>query len=216
MGVDSETKQVFSERLSGFTANPLACTVRICAVDCVETNTFSALEAPDTDYDRYREFLDTEQYPSIEIQTDANGLFEAQLFVPLEFVDSLNKNHRPSFKVVAYITDDVEVFDIQLFEMISPHGISIISDVDDTIKHSDVFKGLYSTLKKALFHDLQDVPGMADSYNLLVREINLVFEASQFPLCLRWPIPIHSSRRCVPTEISLSARIINAQEHKTA
>jgi type III secretory pathway component EscV len=168
MGVDAETKQVFSDRLSGFTANPLACTVRICAVDCVETNTFSALEPPDTEYDRYREFLGTEQYPSVEIQTDANGLFETQLEVPLEFVNAQKETIRPSFKLIAYTTDDVEVFDIQMYEMISPQGISIVSDVDDTIKHSDVYKGLYSTLKKALFHDLQDVPGMADSYNLLV------------------------------------------------
>jgi hypothetical protein len=163
MGTDEETKKVFSDRLSGFTANPLICTIRICVVECVETKPFNLSET--IAFETYRELIQSTEFPSVQVQTDANGLFEEELEVSMDrFPCTLE---RPSFRLVAYLTDDDEIFDIQSFELLSNDGISIISDVDDTIKHSDVYKGIYSTIKNALFHDLKDVPGMADSYNLL-------------------------------------------------
>jgi phosphatidate phosphatase APP1 len=50
--------------------------------------------------------------------------------------------------------------------LIEPNGFSIISDIDDTIKESDVHLGKRAAIKAAFFADTPPVPGMADLYNV--------------------------------------------------
>ncbi|KAF9960753.1 hypothetical protein BGZ65_011774 [Modicella reniformis] len=48
--------------------------------------------------------------------------------------------------------------------LIDPKGISIISDIDDTIKETNVTAGARIILRNTFLRDMQDVKGMADVY----------------------------------------------------
>ncbi|KAK9761886.1 hypothetical protein K7432_012875 [Basidiobolus ranarum] len=49
--------------------------------------------------------------------------------------------------------------------LIEPYGISIISDIDDTIKASNVSLGTREILTNTFLQDLKEVPGMANVYH---------------------------------------------------
>ncbi|KAJ1657676.1 hypothetical protein IWQ61_002970 [Dispira simplex] len=51
-----------------------------------------------------------------------------------------------------------------IVDLVGPKGISVISDIDDTIKISDVIQGTLALMEKALFRHSQPVPGMAQVY----------------------------------------------------
>ncbi|KAI9031917.1 hypothetical protein CLU79DRAFT_730673 [Phycomyces nitens] len=51
-----------------------------------------------------------------------------------------------------------------LVNLISPSGISIISDIDDTIKDTRVLNGARTVLSNTFFKEPKDVDGMADVY----------------------------------------------------
>ncbi|KAJ1968201.1 hypothetical protein IWQ62_001385 [Dispira parvispora] len=51
-----------------------------------------------------------------------------------------------------------------IVDLVGPRGISVISDIDDTIKISDVVQGTLALMEKALFRHSQPVPGMAQVY----------------------------------------------------
>ncbi|RKP39046.1 hypothetical protein BJ085DRAFT_28777 [Dimargaris cristalligena] len=52
-----------------------------------------------------------------------------------------------------------------IVDLIGPHGVSVISDIDDTIKISNVAHGKLALMEKALFEPSQEVPGMAELYH---------------------------------------------------
>ncbi|KAJ1984478.1 hypothetical protein H4R34_000625 [Dimargaris verticillata] len=49
-------------------------------------------------------------------------------------------------------------------DLIGPYGVSVISDIDDTIKISHVSRGKRALVEKALFQSCEAVPGMAELY----------------------------------------------------
>ncbi|KAI9228327.1 MAG: hypothetical protein DHS80DRAFT_1343, partial [Piptocephalis tieghemiana] len=49
--------------------------------------------------------------------------------------------------------------------LIEPHGISVISDIDDTIKDTGVIEGRRTVLSNTFLSQLREVPGMSDTYN---------------------------------------------------
>ncbi|CAB4380405.1 unnamed protein product [Rhizophagus irregularis] len=48
--------------------------------------------------------------------------------------------------------------------LIEPEGVSIISDIDDTIKDTNILRGAKRVLSNTFLHPFKDVPGMADLY----------------------------------------------------
>jgi len=48
--------------------------------------------------------------------------------------------------------------------LVPSQGVTIISDIDDTIKDSDVHLGARAAMKNAFLQDSREVPGMADVY----------------------------------------------------
>ncbi|ORX94323.1 hypothetical protein K493DRAFT_337867, partial [Basidiobolus meristosporus CBS 931.73] len=49
--------------------------------------------------------------------------------------------------------------------LIEPYGISVISDIDDTIKASNISLGTREILTNTFLQDLKEVPGMANVYH---------------------------------------------------
>ncbi|RIA99744.1 hypothetical protein C1645_730662 [Glomus cerebriforme] len=48
--------------------------------------------------------------------------------------------------------------------LVEPEGVSIISDIDDTIKDTDILRGAKKVLSNTFLQPFKDVPGMADVY----------------------------------------------------
>jgi len=52
-------------------------------------------------------------------------------------------------------------------ELLSDTGVSLISDVDDTIKHSNIGSGASAMFANAMLEAAQELPGMTETYNKL-------------------------------------------------
>ncbi|CAO3622964.1 unnamed protein product [Cunninghamella echinulata] len=51
-----------------------------------------------------------------------------------------------------------------IVNLIEPTGISIISDIDDTIKETQILHGARTVLQNTFFNETNDIPGMAEAY----------------------------------------------------
>ncbi|KAI8820703.1 uncharacterized protein EV422DRAFT_529811 [Fimicolochytrium jonesii] len=127
---------------------------------------------PDTSSFDYDQLAKTEA--GIDLVTDASGFFSGTIQLPKSFVDKWREeNAQPwvdhnSVQIVAFKPGEPETLNtVGQVELISPEGVSIISDVDDTIKESLVHEGKMAAINAALFAEAREVPGMADAYNYL-------------------------------------------------
>lgn len=57
-----------------------------------------------------------------------------------------------------------------LVNLIEPNGISVISDIDDTIKCTKVLAGARTVLINTFFNPTRAVPGMAETYSQWVKK----------------------------------------------
>lgn len=98
--------------------------------------------------------------------TDAAGLLRTELVLPEAVIDAIRDDSTPSipwikFKAVLSSGDEREFGG--LVQLLEPQGASIISDVDDTLKHSNVPN------RRDLFHNtfsraFAPIPGMPELY----------------------------------------------------
>jgi Uncharacterized conserved protein len=133
-----------------------------------ETATFKA---------RMRAFLvDNEREKTIHIRlgerifragkSGPNGHFASDLVLPNEHIEAIlaaNKENNRTIRFAALLpSDDHRRFAGQI-ECIEPRGVSVISDVDDTIKISEV-RNRRALLANTFLRDYQAVAGMAQVY----------------------------------------------------
>ncbi|KAF9306098.1 hypothetical protein BGZ74_007566, partial [Mortierella antarctica] len=107
-------------------------------------------------------------FPTVQISSKPGGHFDGTLRVSLDEVD-INRQeegggHRRFLKLHAYHPDMTEHCH-GIVNLIDPEGISIISDIDDTIKETNVVAGTRIILRNTFLKDMRDVPGMASVYN---------------------------------------------------
>jgi hypothetical protein len=57
--------------------------------------------------------------------------------------------------------------------LIPPFGISLISDIDDTIRQSNIYRGVKKLLKTIFIEQTMEVNGMADIYREWVRKLSI-------------------------------------------
>lgn len=83
------------------------------------------------------------------------------------FRAEVNHQNEGDVIVTAFCDSDTSSAATITVPIISATGLSIVSDVDDTIKDSMVYKSKIHAIAKALFKKPQEVPGMANAYNYL-------------------------------------------------
>ncbi|KAJ3017712.1 hypothetical protein HKX48_003404 [Thoreauomyces humboldtii] len=126
-------------------------------------------ELGDVDWERLKTVEE-----GVTLTTDASGFFAGTVKVPLTLVDKWKGQADPlmddpnAVRLVAFKMEDNELHSVSTVNLISPDGVSVISDVDDTIKDSSVHVGKMAAINAALFAEAREVPGMADAYNYLV------------------------------------------------
>ncbi|MCX7553985.1 DUF2183 domain-containing protein [Marinicella sp. S1101] len=99
------------------------------------------------------------------VRTDFNGLQHGTLTLTAERADELleAKNAKNGWLTFNAVSDD-HVGKGQL-RLINPTGTSVISDIDDTIKITDISAGQAVVLMNTFFKDFVAAPGMLDFYH---------------------------------------------------
>ncbi|KNC99696.1 uncharacterized protein SPPG_05077 [Spizellomyces punctatus DAOM BR117] len=189
--VDAASRSLHDERAGMFLANSLKnVDIRVCAIGLAP----SALVLKRNGIDRavdigevidHEEALEEDEIKALDcaslgttetgitLTTDTSGFFSGTIELPSKIVDAWRQEKDESvadhdqIRIAAFKVGCHSLHAVGSVELISPTGISIISDVDDTIKESSVHEGRMAAINKALFSEAKDVAGMADAYNYL-------------------------------------------------
>ncbi|KAG0319632.1 hypothetical protein BGZ97_001754 [Linnemannia gamsii] len=130
----------------------------------------------------HNEDLGHGMFPTVQISSRPGGHFDGTLRVSHEDVQAHRKqsslselsrsktvtgksdeSHPRFLKLHAYHPDMKEHCH-GIVNLVDPEGISIISDIDDTIKETDVVAGARIILRNTFLKEMMDVPGMAEVY----------------------------------------------------
>jgi len=112
-----------------------------------------------------------------------NGHFGGTLHVPVDEVDSLESSGQLrdgwlQFDVITRHRDN-RSFPGRA-QLIGPTGVSVISDIDDTIKHTNV-RSRKALLANTFLREFQSVPGMAELYRNWGRQQAMFHYVSSSP-----------------------------------
>ncbi|KAJ1344529.1 hypothetical protein BSLG_000053 [Batrachochytrium salamandrivorans] len=133
----------------------------------------------------------TDSYVWDDATTDASGRFCLSTRISKSSIDRINSSSQDiplrqgvpdptALLLLAYLPDkQLESRAAATVKLIHPTGVSVISDIDDTIKDSSVFLGKHTAIKVALMEDHKEIVGMADCYNLLNGRLIRIYKSSQ-------------------------------------
>lgn len=139
-------------------------TIKIPELSCsTKTAVSSSFSTPDSSLYVY----DKKKHTTNVVVKD--GHFNSPVYVPGKLVEewtfssNLNEKSLRSLIIQAHdnTSDAPTTGHIQLIES---SGISVISDIDDTIKDSGVFRGKKHLLLATFLHECREVPGMSEVY----------------------------------------------------
>lgn len=97
------------------------------------------------------------------------GHFNSTINLPLHAVEKWRSTSFPSEKkrhsiVIQAIDEDTALPVFGQVQLIESEGISVISDIDDTIKDSGVFRGKKHVFRSTFLQECREVPGMSQVY----------------------------------------------------
>ncbi|KAI9095595.1 hypothetical protein DFS34DRAFT_626519 [Phlyctochytrium arcticum] len=123
---------------------------------------------------------------SVTLETDASGFFQGTFQIPHGLIEKWRREKSEQvadhhfLRVVAFKVEDPKTLhSLGSVDLVPPHGTSIISDIDDTIRDSAVHEGRLAALNSALFTEAREVPGMADAYTYLsLKNLNFHYVSS--------------------------------------
>ncbi|KAI7855678.1 hypothetical protein BDC45DRAFT_86701 [Circinella umbellata] len=101
-----------------------------------------------------------------EIKTENTGFMNGEIIIPDSQVQLWAKEHDQCTTRIIRLRSQAETFKPSFghVSLVEPKGISIISDIDDTIKDTQILAGPRTVLSNTFFKQSRDVPGMADAY----------------------------------------------------
>ncbi|KAF9563524.1 hypothetical protein EC968_004824 [Mortierella alpina] len=145
-----------------------------------------SLESIMSQTETHDEDLGRGMFPTVQISSKPGGHFDGTLRVSHEHVQAQRKKSKSSqVRRDAGVDSDEDSFEVGghprflklhayhpemtehchgVVNLIDPEGISIISDIDDTIKETNVSAGARIILRNTFLSDMRDVPGMSKVY----------------------------------------------------
>lgn len=111
-----------------------------------------------------------EQEPGVRLFTKSSGFMSGQFHLSHDTILNWaqDQNHCESrlLQIQSTCLESSQKFapNYGIVNLVEPIGISIISDIDDTIKDTQILSGARTVLSKTFFEPPQDVSGMADAY----------------------------------------------------
>ncbi|KAI9496204.1 hypothetical protein BDB00DRAFT_809495 [Zychaea mexicana] len=102
----------------------------------------------------------------VNVTTESSGFLNGEIVIPDSRIQSWAKEHDQCTTRTIRLKSSSETFkpSFGLVSLVEPKGISIISDIDDTIKDTQILAGARTVLSNTFFKQSRDVPGMADAY----------------------------------------------------
>ncbi|CAO3680701.1 unnamed protein product [Rhizopus stolonifer] len=104
---------------------------------------------------------------TVEFETSRSGFFMGEFQLAHDSILSWSQNQYNTrlICIESVSTDNSRFSPTQgLVNLIEPCGISVISDIDDTIKDTGILSGARTVLSKTFFEPPKDIEGMADIY----------------------------------------------------
>lgn len=127
----------------------------------------SNIEEPNVQSTTPCDIPECSSYPAIKVSSKLGGHFEDNLRMTDDQVQTFRKEgndgHPKYLKLHAHHPGMPSVSQ-GIVNLIDPTGISIISDIDDTIKETNVTAGAKIILRNTFLKQMQEVKGMADVY----------------------------------------------------
>ncbi len=99
-----------------------------------------------------------------EESTDRNGVLSGLIEISSKRAEQLLKAQGSEDGWLSYFSESEEHFGEGRIRLIPQQGISIISDIDDTIKVTNIPLGSNEILNNTFFAPFKKVPGMSDRY----------------------------------------------------
>ncbi|ORZ20920.1 hypothetical protein BCR41DRAFT_369521 [Lobosporangium transversale] len=122
----------------------------------------------------YEEDLGYGIFPTVKISSRPGGHFDGTLRVSYKDVQLHRMNSKkgkafrpgdhPRFLKLRAHHPDMASEPQGIANLIDPEGVSVISDIDDTIKETNIAAGAKIVLQNTFLNEMQDVPGMANVY----------------------------------------------------
>ncbi|ORE21851.1 hypothetical protein BCV71DRAFT_260770 [Rhizopus microsporus] len=109
-------------------------------------------------------------HQSIQLKTTSSGFFLGEFSLShahiLNWARAYNQCDARLIRIQSISIDSKKkcITTHGIANLVEPLGISIISDIDDTIKDTKILAGARTVLSKTFFEPPQDVHGMADAY----------------------------------------------------
>lgn len=114
----------------------------------------------------------TQQQSQVKLTTKSSGFLQGQFKIPhdkiLNWAQDQNQCDARLIRIQSICTERSSSKKFSpnygIVSLIEPTGISIISDIDDTIKDTQILSGARTVLSKTFFEPPQGVSGMSDAY----------------------------------------------------
>jgi hypothetical protein len=97
-------------------------------------------------------------------KTDLNGLIEGELRLPVHRANQIFQSQAPDDGWLSFRAESAGHSGLGRVKLVPPHGLSIISDVDDTIKITELPAGSSIVIRNTLYKEYTAAPGMAEFY----------------------------------------------------
>ncbi|KAF9191679.1 hypothetical protein BGZ50_009209 [Haplosporangium sp. Z 11] len=108
------------------------------------------------------------RFPTVHISSQLGGHFDGTLCMSHAEIEAHRQSNtdggHPKFLRLHGHHQDMADISHGIVNLIDPEGISIISDIDDTIKETNVTAGAKTILKNTFLKEMQEVEGMASVY----------------------------------------------------
>lgn len=101
---------------------------------------------------------------SFKGRSDLNGIVELSLTLPKRRVEKLLEAQKAPNKWLTYHAVSSSHIGLGRIRLTESQGVSIVSDIDDTIKISEIPAGQQRVFDYAFCREFQAAPGMADKY----------------------------------------------------
>jgi len=102
-----------------------------------------------------------------QFDTDRNGLIEGVITIPEEHANSLLSAQESEGGWLTFYAVSESHGGVGRVRLISPEGVSVISDVDDTIKVTEIPAGEKAVLNNTFFREFRTTPCMAKMYSAM-------------------------------------------------
>jgi hypothetical protein len=133
-----------------------------------------------------------------------DGHFEQEVELPVEFVARVADGGRVPFRAVLPAGDEREFAGAAT--LVEPVGLTVISDIDDTVKVSDVMERS-RLLRRTFLEPFEAVEGIAERYRSWNRRGAVIWFVSASPWQLYTPLSVFLSDAGFPTALWQMKRI---------